>query len=122
MAWWGKLIGGAFGFMLGGPLGAILGAALGHNFDRGLSDVEALPGGSDPDRQERTQTAFFTATFSVMGHVAKSDGRVSDDEIRLASNIMEQMGLTSDQKRLAQRLFNEGKAPDFPLADVLEQI
>ena len=25
MAWWGKLIGGALGFMMGGPLGALLG-------------------------------------------------------------------------------------------------
>jgi hypothetical protein len=42
MSWWGKLVGGAFGFMLGGPLGALLGAVLGHNFDRGLG-VETGP-------------------------------------------------------------------------------
>ena len=36
MAWWGKLIGGTFGFMLGGPLGAMLGAALGHQVDSAL--------------------------------------------------------------------------------------
>jgi len=30
MSWWGKLAGGAFGFMLGGPLGALLGVALGR--------------------------------------------------------------------------------------------
>ena len=42
MPWWGKLIGGAFGFMLGGPLGALLGAALGHNFDRGLKGLHPL--------------------------------------------------------------------------------
>ena len=36
MSWWGKVIGGAFGFMFGGPLGALFGAALGHNFDLGL--------------------------------------------------------------------------------------
>ena len=48
MSWWGKLVGGAFGFMLGGPLGAILGAALGHNFDKGLKGLpenEALDPG-----------------------------------------------------------------------------
>ena len=28
MSWWGKLVGGAFGFMLGGPLGALIGAAM----------------------------------------------------------------------------------------------
>ena len=37
MSWWGKVVGGAFGFMLGGPLGAMLGAALGHQFDKGLN-------------------------------------------------------------------------------------
>ena len=39
MAWWGKLAGGAFGFMLGGPLGALLGAVLGHNLDKGLKGL-----------------------------------------------------------------------------------
>ncbi|RLW57089.1 MAG: molecular chaperone DjlA, partial [gamma proteobacterium symbiont of Stewartia floridana] len=39
MSWWGKLVGGAFGFMLGGPLGAVLGAALGHKFDKGLKGL-----------------------------------------------------------------------------------
>ena len=29
MAWWGKLVGGTFGFMMGGPLGALMGVALG---------------------------------------------------------------------------------------------
>ena len=43
MAWWGKIIGGTFGFMLGGPLGAMLGAALGHNFDKGLKLTVPYP-------------------------------------------------------------------------------
>jgi len=30
MSWWGKILGGTFGFMLGGPLGALLGAVLGR--------------------------------------------------------------------------------------------
>ena len=33
---WGKLLGGAFGFMIGGPIGAVLGAVLGHSFDKGM--------------------------------------------------------------------------------------
>ena len=36
MSWWGKALGGAFGFMIGGPLGALMGIAFGHSFDRGL--------------------------------------------------------------------------------------
>ena len=120
MSWWGKLVGGAFGFMLGGPLGAILGAALGHNFDKGL---KGLPddGEFDPGEQQRVQMAFFTATFSVMGAVAKADGRVTPDEIRMAEIVMREMGLDEEMVKTAKRLFGEGKQPDFPLDDVLEQ-
>ena len=39
MAWWGKALGGAFGFMVGGPLGALMGVAFGHNFDRGMGGL-----------------------------------------------------------------------------------
>lgn len=122
MGWWGKLVGGAFGFMLGGPLGALLGAALGHQFDRGL-DVVARGGGGGPyfNARERTQTAFFTAAFSVMGHLAKADGRVTHDELRIATAVMDRMGLSPDLRRVAQRLFQEGKATDFPLDEVLDQ-
>lgn len=120
MGWWGTIIGGAFGFMLGGPLGALLGAALGRNFDHGLGrlgDVEGLRVGD----QQRVQSAFFTAVFSVMGYVAKADGRVSEEEIELARSVMAQMNLSAEMKRTAIRLFTEGKAADFPLDDVLTQ-
>lgn len=120
MSWWGKVIGGAFGFMLGGPLGALMGAALGHNFDKGmngLSDTDFTPG-----TRERVQGAFFTATFSVMGHIAKADGKVTHDEIEIARAIMSQLNLSPDMKKAAQRLFNEGKQAGFPLEDVLEQL
>ena len=118
MNWWGKLLGGTFGFMLGGPLGALIGAAIGHNFDSGLKN---LGNESNSGRQEKVQTAFFTATFSVMGHIANADGRVSEDEITLATHMMDQMSLSPELKRVARRLFDEGKANNFPLYDVLDQ-
>lgn len=117
MSWWGKIFGGAFGFMIGGPIGAVLGAALGHSFDRGVNGIEAGTGG----RQERVQAAFFTATFSVMGRVAKADGRVSEAEIGLAEEVMRRMQLNAEQRRAAIRLFDEGKKPDFDLDGVLRQ-
>lgn len=120
MSWWGKLVGGAFGFMLGGPLGALLGVALGHNFDKGLKQ---LPDDSrfEAGDRERVQTAFFTATFAVMGRVAKADGHVSRDEIRMAEAVMQEMSLDADMRRAAIELFNQGKAPAFDLDAVLEQ-
>jgi DnaJ like chaperone protein len=121
MAWWGKIIGGAFGFILGGPLGAMLGAALGHNFDRGLrlTDEQAERFGSG--QQERVQAAFFAASFSVMGYIAKLDGKVSQAEIANAEAIMSRMQLNADQRKAAIRLFNEGKQADFDLDAVLSQ-
>lgn len=118
MNWWGKILGGAFGMMIGGPIGALLGAALGHNFDKGLSHTANASGF---DRQERIQTLFYTTTFSVMGHVCKADGRVTDDEIALAKNVMQQMDMNAEQRKAAIGLFNEGKKPSFPLDAVLKQ-
>jgi len=120
MSWWGKLFGGTFGFMLGGPLGALIGGAIGHRLDARVQDVRDEQQGVFG--RERIQMAFFTATFSVMGHLAKADGRVTADEIRLAQQVMVQMQLDARLKKLAQRLFNEGKAADFPLNDVLDQL
>jgi DnaJ like chaperone protein len=122
MSWWGKLVGGTFGFVLGGPLGAVLGAVLGHQFDRGMRQLatHGAPGDTLGSR-ERTQAAFFTATFSVMGHLAKADGRVSESEISFARAVMDQMALDSEQRKLAIKLFNAGKQADFPFDDALDQ-
>lgn len=116
MSWWGKIVGGGFGFMLGGPLGALMGMAAGHQFDKGLHAVDLEPGNT-----ERVQLAFFTATFSIMGYLAKVDGTVSRSEIQMAENIMAQMNLNASQRKTAVELFNQGKQDDFPLADVLHQ-
>lgn len=119
MSWLGKVVGGAFGFLMGGPLGAILGASVGHQFDEGMqgvADDELSPGD-----QHRVQMAFFTATFSVMGHIAKADGRVTADEINLARRVMDELSLSGDMRKTAINLFDQGKKAQFPLMDVLEQ-
>ncbi len=121
MSWWGKIIGGTFGFMLGGPLGAMLGAAVGHNFDQNLkTSTGGSPFGHGPN-QERIQSAFFTTVFSVMGHVAKSDGRISEDEIAMARSVMQQMSLNQNQTRVAMNLFDQGKREEFDLDPVIAQ-
>ena len=117
MSWWGKVLGSGFGFMIGGPLGAVMGAAFGHQFDKGLSGIEHISIG-DP---ERTQAAFFTATFSVMGYLAKADGKVSRSEISMAEQVMSHMRLSTEQRKAAIDLFNEGKQDSFPIKDILDQ-
>lgn len=117
MGWWGKVIGGTVGFFVGGPLGAVLGASVGHGYDSFQENEGAvLPGGN-----ERVQTVFFTATFSIMGHLAKADGRISEEEIAAVKRVMAHMQLTGEQQIAAINLFNEGKRKDFPLDTILGQ-
>ena len=124
MSWSGKIIGGVFGMMLGGPLGALIGAAVGHNFDKGVEQAGGRrPTGSRGRTQHReeSQMAFYTAAFSVMGHLCKADGQVSQDEIKLARRVMLEMDMDSQLQQVAITLFKQGKANDFPLQAVIGQ-
>lgn len=121
MNWFGKVIGGALGLLVGGPAGAILGAAVGHQFDRRHLTEGVLGLHFGPGDQQRVQTAFYSATFAVMGHVAKADGRVSEAEIAAARTIMSRMDLSDEMRKQAVSLFTDGKRADFPLGAVLEQ-
>lgn len=120
MSWLGKVVGGAFGFFMGGPLGAIFGASLGHQFDEGLEGMESDEQ-LNPGDQNRVQMAFFTATFSVMGHIAKADGKVTTAEINLAKRIMNELLLSREMRKTAIKLFEQGKSADFPVDDILKQ-
>lgn len=114
MAWLGILIGAMLGYGLGGPWGALFGALIGYSLASRRAAVSWMGG-----HAERARAVFFKATFSVMGHVAKADGRVSADEIRVARTVMAQMNLSPAQQRAAIELFNQGKQPNFPLDAVL---
>ena len=119
MNWVGKVVGGALGFMAGGPIGSLLGAVLGHQFDQGLGSAtlrEGLTGASN------AQAMFFATTFEVMGHIAKSDGRVSEDEIRIARRIMHSMKLDARAVRAAIERFTAGKAGNYPLHSRLSEL
>lgn len=120
MSWWGKGIGASVGFALGGPLGALLGGVIGHQVDRQQNQRELLEARSS-DQQVTTQAAFFTATFTVMGRMAKIDGHVSEREIAMARNVMRHMQLNEAQRQAAIDLFNQGKSDNFDLEAVLDQ-
>jgi len=111
---WGKLLGAGFGFMFGGLFGAFLGAIIGHNFDRGVGQSHfsfSSPGA--------VQDIFFESLFKVMGHIAKADGHVTEQEIQMARVIMTQMRLTEERKTEAIEYFNRGKQPEFDLDHTL---
>ncbi len=121
MSWWTKVLGGALGFMLGGPLGAMLGVALAGNFSKRKSSFSGFGNDFRPGDQQRVQAAFFSSLFSVMGYIAKVDGKVSRSEILIAQQVMNHMQLSDDMQKVAKELFNQGKQKDFNLDEVLEQ-
>jgi DnaJ like chaperone protein len=124
MKWTGKVVGGFIGLMAGGPVGAALGALVGHQFDNAVAEGDRLGGpgpGSGPSPLE-VSTQFFTSTFRVMGHVAKSDGRVSEREIDAARAVMTQLRLDSTQVAVAINEFTYGKQPTFNLQEELVRL
>ena len=64
---------------------------------------------------------FVRALFSCMGHLAKSDGRVSEDEIRAARLIMHRLSLSPAQVRRAIHWFDDGKRHGFPLVQTVRE-
>jgi DnaJ like chaperone protein len=65
---------------------------------------------------------FVRALFGCMGHLAKSDGRVSEDEIRAARLIMHRLGLSPAGVRRAIGWFDDGKKPGFPLVQTVREV
>ncbi|QDP73200.1 co-chaperone DjlA [Legionella israelensis] len=120
-SWWGKLLGAFFGYLItGGPAGALFGLLVGNLFDRGLVAHFSRPHWEFySEKREAVQKVFFEATFTIMGHIAKADGRVSEKEIEMATLLMKEMRLSSEQKAQARRFFREGKSKNFDLTSML---
>jgi DnaJ like chaperone protein len=110
--WWGKLIGGIIGLMRGSLTGLVFGLFLGHMVDRFLSGL----GGA-----RRIRDSFFSALFSTLGHISKSDGRVTKTEIAAAEQLMRRLQLTENERQEAIRFFQKGKETDFDLDATLKE-
>ena len=77
--------------------------------------------GREGEAVGRVSDEFVRALFSCMGHLAKSDGRVSEDEIRAARLIMHRLGLNPAQVRRAVHWFDDGKRPGFPMVQTVRE-
>jgi DnaJ like chaperone protein len=116
--YWGKIIGTLAGAATLKPWFVLLGLALGHQFDRGFAakyrDFE-----SRGRSIGRLPEEYLCPLFQAMGHLTKSDGRVSEAEIRAARSVMHRIGLGPARVRNAMNWFEDGKRPDFPLQQTM---
>ena len=118
--YWGKVIGTLVGAATLKPALALLGLVLGHQFDRGYESRQrefseaGARAGSMPE-------GFNVALFQCMGHLAKSDGRVTEDEIRAARSVMHRLNLGPGAVRRAIADFEQGKQPTFQLEQTVRK-
>jgi DnaJ like chaperone protein len=118
MSWTGKIVGAILGYLLlRGFWGAVIGAMLGHFIDQAIS----APGRGRRAPLQEIRDKFFAATFAVMGHVAKSDGRVSEAEVAAARRIMAELGLSGEQIHTAIGHFTRGKGADFDMESTVRE-
>ncbi len=119
--YWGKIIGTLAGLALRNPWAALAGFILGHQFDRGFADRYRLFEKQGANIS-RVSDDFVRALFQAMGHLAKVDGRVSEQEIRSARMVMHRLSLNPAQVRRAIGWFDDGKQPGFQLLQEMRKV
>ncbi|OOF43251.1 molecular chaperone DjlA [Rodentibacter rarus] len=116
----GKILGVLIGWKIGGFFGAIAGLILGSIADKKLYELGAV-NSSFFNRKTTRQALFMQTTFAVLGHLSKAKGRVTEEDIQLANQLMAQMKLDDQGRRLAQDAFRRGKETDFPIRQVIRE-
>lgn len=119
MGWFGKMTFGTMGLLFGGPLGAIIGVSLGHH----LVDKKAEygQGGAIPPKSEQAQAAYFVCIFSILGKIAKADGVVTNDELKVVDDFINGMNISETEKQFAKQVFNEAKNSSYSVEDFASQ-
>jgi DnaJ like chaperone protein len=105
---------GIFGLLIGRVPGAVVGAVIGFIFDnlRHSQRRQAIPEAG----------GFVGPLFTLLGAVAKADGRVSEAEIAVAERLMTRMGLAAEQRKQAVASFNVGKQPEFDATRTIAEL
>lgn len=117
----GKILGFMLGYKFGGGFfGGLLGLFIGHWADKKIYELGSVSSSVFGKGLTR-QSLFMQTTFAVLGHIAKAKGRVTEDDIHLARELMTRMRLDSRAQQLAQQAFTAGKESDFPLRQVLKE-
>jgi DnaJ like chaperone protein len=110
MMWKGVFFGALVGLLITQRAwGAVIGAIIGLLFDQGAAASGATPSQHAISISEE----FFRTTFELMGHVAKSDGRVTEAEIDAARRLMSELNLGNREISAAIAYFRAGKSTAY---------
>lgn len=121
--WWGKLAGIFLGYLYAGPYGAMFGIMLGNLADRIIFNYLFSPQWHHyRSASVEVQNLYYPTLFKVMGHLAKVDGHITEEDITVARQVMNEMRLHGYKKRMAMKCYNQGKLPSFDLHRALNLI
>jgi len=122
MAWKYTFFGAVIGLLLtrGSVWGAVFGAVIGLMIDQ--NGAAGLKGASHASGAASASEVFFRTTFELMGHVAKSDGRVSEAEIDAARRLMQELRLGPHEIGVAIACFRAGKSAAYDADLAVEQL
>lgn len=126
--WFGKIFGIIVGFILFTPLlgigwmGPIIGLIVGHRLDQHINNIKKKIFNNNSEYNRTTKNNILKITFSVMGHIAKSDGTVLESDIIAARKIMNRMGLDPQARKEAINCYNTGKLSSFDLQKNINDI
>lgn len=108
----------AVGMKFGGFFGALFFMWVGSILKRQVGPYFGL---EVQNPSHKRQTVFLHTTFSVMGHMAKADGQVTQAEIEIATQMMDRMRLNDSTRKTAIESFNFGKSAEFPLEETVKE-
>jgi DnaJ like chaperone protein len=113
MMWKGVFSGALVGLLITQRAwGAVIGAVIGLMFDQGAG-LGGAPGAAHSGHSISISDEFFRTTFELMGHVAKSDGRVTEAEIDAARRLMHELDLGEREISAAIAFFRAGKSAAY---------
>ena len=67
------------------------------------------------------QTVFFETVFTLMGTLAKSDGRVSEQEIAHIESFMTQLNMSAIHRQQAILHFKTGSTPGYEIESLIQK-
>ncbi len=107
MALLGLLVGGFISFKLSGGL---IGQLSGFGNVGGITGIKT-----------NKQAVFFKTVFTLMGKLAKADGRVSEQEIAHVETFMKQLNMSAENRKRAIKHFQEGAKADFAIEPLIQE-
>lgn len=122
MSYRGRIIGAIIGLLLfRHPVGMLIGFLVGLYFDKGYAGLRKGNASNTREHIQDIRALFMPFLFTSLGHLAKSDGRISEAEISHAEDVMKHYGFDVGMREEAIRWFQDGAKKDSRYEELLQE-